>query len=95
MKLKWLPRATVDRQAQIAYIARDNVRAAIEQGDRIAGQVAELIDNPKMGRPGRKPGTRELVIHRTPFIVIYRIKGGLIELLRLLHGAQQWPPPEK
>ena len=26
-----------------------------------------------------------------PFIVVYRIKGEVIELLRILHGAQKWP----
>lgn len=44
-----------------------------------------------MGSVGRKQGARELVINRTPFIVVYRIKGKRIELLRLLHGSQQWP----
>lgn len=44
-----------------------------------------------MGRPGRKQGTRELVISRTPFIVVYRLKAKRIELLRVLHGSQQWP----
>jgi len=48
-----------------------------------------LIDHPKMGRTGRKKDTRELVISRTPFIMVYRIKGQRIELLRLLHGSQQ------
>jgi len=87
----WLRRAITDRDAQLDYIAQDNLRAAIEQGDRIAHQVGLLLQHPQMGRPGRKPGTRELVISRTPFIVIYRIKGERIELLRVLHGAQQWP----
>jgi len=44
-----------------------------------------------MGRPGRKKGTRELVISRTPFVVVYRAKGPRIEIIRLLHGAQRWP----
>jgi hypothetical protein len=44
-----------------------------------------------MGREGRVKGTRELVIGRSPFIAVYRIKGKRIEILRILHGAQQWP----
>jgi plasmid stabilization system protein ParE len=39
----------------------------------------------------RKRGTRELIINRTPCVAVYRIKGEQVELLRLLHGAQQWP----
>lgn len=93
MKLVWLPRAIADRDAQLDYIARDNPRASIEQGDRIETQISQLIEHPEMGRAGRKQGTRELVISRTSLIVIYRIKGRRIELVRVLHGAQQWPLP--
>jgi toxin ParE1/3/4 len=89
--LVWFKRAINDRDAQIDYIAQDNLLAAVSQGDRIEDQVDMLIDHPKMGRPGRKKDTRELVISRTPFIMVYRIKGQRIELLRLLHGSQQWP----
>lgn len=93
MTLVWLRRALNERDAQLDYIAQDNPLAAIEQGDRIAQQVNQLAQHPQLGRPGRKQGTRELVISRTPFIVVYRIKDERIELLRVLHGAQQWPKP--
>lgn len=91
MTLVWLQRAIDDRDAQLDYIAKDNPMAAVSQGDRIAEQIEILLQHPQMGRPGRKQGTRELVISRTPFIVVYRIKAKRIELLRVLHGAQQWP----
>ena len=87
--LVWLKRAIHDRDAQIDYIAQDNPLAAVSQGDRIDVQVDMLLQQPQMGRPGRKQGTRELVISRTPFIVVYRINGNRIELLRLLHGSQK------
>lgn len=89
--LVWLKRALNDRDAQLDYIAKDNPMAAISQGDRIEDQVDQLLQHPQLGRLGRKQGTRELVISRTPFIVVYRIKGKRIELLRLLHGSQKWP----
>lgn len=91
MTLVWLVRAIVDRDAQLDYIARENPFAAIDQGDHIARQVGQLVQHPEMGRPGRMQGTRELVVSRTPFIVIYRIQRERIELLRVLHGAQRWP----
>lgn len=97
MKLVWLPRAIADRDAQLDYIAQDNPKAAIEQGDWIERQANQLIEHPKMGRPGRKKGTRELVISRTPFIAVYRVKqrAKRIELIRVLHGSQQRPPTKK
>ncbi len=91
MKLVWLPKAIANRDAQIDYIAEDDPNAAIEQGDRIEQQISQLVKHPEMGRAGRKQGTRELVISRTPFIVVYRIKGKRIELMRILHGSRQWP----
>jgi toxin ParE1/3/4 len=89
--LQWLPKAIANRVEQIAYIAQDNPLAAIAQGDRIAEQVNMLLQHPEMGRQGRKKGTRELVISRTPFVVVYRVKGARIEVIRLLHSSQQWP----
>jgi toxin ParE1/3/4 len=50
-----------------------------------------LLEHPKMGRPGRVEGTRELVVSNTPFIVIYRLQGQHVEVIRLLHSAQLWP----
>lgn len=92
MKLFWLPKAIANRGDQLKYIAQDNPHAAIEQSNHIRKQVNLLLEYPEMGRPGRTKGTRELVISRTSFIVVYRLKAQRIEIMRLLHGSQQWPP---
>ena len=89
--VEWLPAAQRDFDDLVDYIAADHPSAAIAQGDEIEAQVSLLRDHPRMGRPGRVKGTRELVIVRTPFIAAYRIKGKAIQILRVLHGAQQWP----
>lgn len=91
MILEWLPIAKQDFETIVEYIAADNPAAAVEQGDEIEKQIFMLISYPKMGRPGRIKRTRELIIVRTPYIVAYRIKGKTIQILRVLHGVQQWP----
>ena len=93
MVLVWTPRARRAREEVIDYIAEDNPVAALGQLDEIERQTDMLIQHPEMGRPGRVDGTRELVVSRTPFIVVYRVKplAGRIELISFLHGAQQWP----
>ncbi|MCD2171373.1 type II toxin-antitoxin system RelE/ParE family toxin [Rhizobium sp. C4] len=93
MKIIWLPRAVADLNAQIDYIAADNPKSAIDIGDRVIIHVFHLGAHPEMGRSGRRTGTRELFVPRTPFVVVYRIRNQQLEILRLLHGAQQWPPP--
>jgi len=94
VKLVWLARARANRTDAIAYLAGGNPRAALDQLDEIERQTDMLMDYPEMGRVGRKRGTRELVLNRTPFIIVYRLRprAKRIEILRLLHGAQQLPP---
>ena len=46
---------------------------------------------PNRGRPGRIRNTRELIVSGLPFLIIYRIREGSIEINRVLHGAQKWP----
>jgi toxin ParE1/3/4 len=58
---------------------------------RILDTVAYLIEHPEIGRKGRILGTRELIIPGLPYIVPYRVRGGVIEILGVLHTAQQWP----
>jgi toxin ParE1/3/4 len=91
LSIRWLPQAQSNRLEQLEFIARDNPLAAINQDEEIERQINMLLAHPEMGRPGRVTGTRELVISGTPFVVIYRLQEQSIEVLRLLHSAQQWP----
>ncbi|PDT18763.1 type II toxin-antitoxin system mRNA interferase toxin, RelE/StbE family [Rhizobium sp. J15] len=94
MIVRWLAQALVDRERQIRHIFTQNPKAAIALDDIIRHQAKMLVDHPEAGRAGRLEGTRELVIPRTAFLLIYRLDrhARRVEILRLLHGAQQWPP---
>lgn len=93
MDIVWLPMARANRTNAIDYIAQENPRAALDQLDEIEQQSDMLAEYPEIGRAGRRRGTRELVVNRTPFILVYRVGSRLkrVEILRLLHGAQNWP----
>ena len=75
----------------IDYIARENPQAAARIAKQIWHAGASLGDNPRMGRPGRLPDSREWVVNRTPYVLAYRIKSNQIEIMRVLHGRQSWP----
>ena len=75
----------------VEHIAKQNPAVAVQVWDAVEKQVAQLEEFPLLGRAGRVPGTRELVIARTPYIVVYSANG-IVILLRLLHGAERWPP---
>ena len=80
------------RASQIAYVAERNPQAALDMANAIRVATDRLVTYARMGRPGRVPGTRELVVPQTPYIVIYEIKGDTVRILRVLHSAQNWPP---
>ena len=90
MDVRWLRSALANLDAEAEYVARDNV-AASRLVERIYEAVEQLKQYPSLGRAGRVPGTRELVVPRTAYILSYRVREGVVEILRVLHGARRWP----
>jgi toxin ParE1/3/4 len=91
MQVKWLRRALQNLEAEADYIARDNPAAARSFVLHVLESVAVLGEYPGIGRPGRVYGTRELVISRYPYIVPYRVRDNIVQLLRVFHTARKWP----
>ncbi len=92
MNIIWSPEAIEDLISLRAYIAEQSPAGARRIVLRILHVVEHLLpDNPHIGRPGRVPGTRELVIPRTPYIVPYRVQRGAVQILRVYHSARRWP----
>jgi plasmid stabilization system protein ParE len=73
------------------YLTADNPTAAEAQVDCILDAAEKLAQFPELGRKGRIPATRELVIPDTPFLIAYRIHKREVQLLAVLHGARRWP----
>ena len=91
MQIKWLRTALRNLDAEAESIARDNPAAANRVVQKIRATVNLLAEQPALGRPGRVPNTRELVISGTPYLAPYRVRSQVIDLLRVLHAARQWP----
>jgi toxin ParE1/3/4 len=89
--VRWTRSAAGHLRSAFEYLDAENPRAAIGSVERILAAVERLARFPQMGRAGRVPGTRELVLTGTPFLVAYRQKGRQIEVLALLHGTRKWP----
>lgn len=90
MKLSWTPEAIADRDAIFDYIEADNPAAALALDELFSEKAERLTDHPRLGRPGRVEGTRELVVHGN-YILVYDIMGDLARIVRVLHAARQWP----
>ena len=89
--LAWHPLARADLIELLTYIANDDPAAAYGVHDEIRRQVEALPAHPALGRSGRVPGTRELMIAGTPYLPAYRVAGEVVTVLRVLHGARRWP----
>lgn len=89
MEIRWTRRALENLEQIAAYIGTDNpVRARTFVGE-IKEKTELLRQFPALGRPGRVPGTRELVVHEN-YVVPYRVKDGVIQVLRVQHVARLW-----
>lgn len=95
MKIIWSPTAERNLDAIWEYIAQDNLDAADRIAERLRSAADMLITSPMMGRQGRLTGTRELVVADTPYILIYVPLRSHIDIARVVHGAQDWPPRPK
>ena len=90
MRVRWTEEALQHLREAYDYIQMDKPSAAARMADLIEAAASHLGLFPAMGRPSKWPGTRELAIAGTPFILVYRVKNNVLEILALYHGAQDW-----
>jgi addiction module RelE/StbE family toxin len=90
LALEWTSQAEGDLLAIVAYIAEENPDAAQALKDEIEAKSGRLPQHPKLYKPGRVKGTREMVT-RPNYVVIYRETRTEVTILRVLHAARQWP----
>ncbi|MGZ5904192.1 MAG: type II toxin-antitoxin system RelE/ParE family toxin [Reyranella sp.] len=88
-ELVWTTRALTEFDEIIAYIRSQDPATADQVVARIDERVGLLLSHPRLGRPDRVRGTRELVV--APFIVAYEVIDGLIVVLAVLRGSRRWP----
>ena len=92
MKVIWTQTARRDLESLRDYILEHDPGAASRIAAAVHDSVETLMQFPARGRPGRLPGTRELVVAGTPYVVPYKLEGDVLVIIAVLHGAQHWPP---
>jgi toxin ParE1/3/4 len=92
MRVEWSTGAVLDLKAISEYIEQDR---NLEIANRITRTVYDAVQSlrtmPHRGREGRVKDTRELLVPRLPYIVVYRLLEERILILNIVHGAQRWP----
>ena len=91
MRFRWLRKALRNLDDEAAHIAAEDPAAARLVVKRVLNAVAMLEEQPGLGRPGRVPSTRELVVAKTRYIVPYRVRGKVVEILRVFHTSRRLP----
>ena len=92
MRLAWSAHAVSDLQAISEYIEQDRNLVTANRVTRIIYDAARsLRSHPYRGRYGRLANTRELIVPRIPYVVIYRVLQERVTIVSVLHGAQRWP----
>jgi toxin ParE1/3/4 len=84
--------AVADLEAISKYIEQDR---DVEAANRVARAIYEAVQGlrtmPYRGRSGRIENTRELVMPRFRYLVIYRVFEARVLILNIVHGARRWP----
>jgi len=91
MRVRWLRKALRNLDDEASFVAADDAAAARLVVERVIEAVAQLAEQPGLGRPGRVQGTRELVVSKTRYIVPYWVHGDTMEVLRVFHTSRRLP----
>jgi addiction module RelE/StbE family toxin len=95
LALRWSRDALRDLDDIFDFVSKRNPQAAHDVIARIRARARTLLQQPAMGRIGRVHGTREFVLGDLPYVLPYRVTADAVEIVRVLHGARQWPPVEE
>ncbi|WP_084032076.1 type II toxin-antitoxin system RelE/ParE family toxin [Desulfonatronum lacustre] len=87
--LRWTLIALADFEHAHDYVAQDNSESARRIAQRIMDATKKILRFPRIGRVGEDEETREYLVPKTPYMLIYSINGDTIELLRVWHMSQK------
>ena len=87
MQIGWTEQAISDLSEIEDYIAQDKPEAARRVATHLWSSVEHLAEFPRVGRPGRRPDTRELTI--PPYVITYRLRPDRLEILSVWHGRRE------
>jgi len=89
VEIVWSPLAPARLQEIHAFVALDNPDAGERLATRIVALVEALRNHPYLGRAGAEPGSRELVIGGTPYVVLCRVGGERVTINTIRRAAQR------
>ena len=89
----WTLSAAADLEAIVEYIFRDSEFYATAVARELLAAARSLTTFPERGRmvpEYEDPTVRQIIVRR--YRLVYRVRPERVEVLRIIHGAQQMPP---
>ena len=91
LRIRWTRPALLDFIAAQERIAEESPVAARQVAFRIYEATRMLREYPYIGRLGHDEDTREWLVQRTPYLLVYELRDDMIEITRLWHTSQNRP----
>lgn len=95
MNLVWASAAAEEWTEQYRFYFARNPAAARRMRERVMERAGQLRQFPRMGKPGRVDGSRELVIPGTPFVLVYDENPARVEILHVHDTRQNFEESEE
>jgi len=92
VKLRWTQRAVADLEEISDYLLSVSPTSWERLVTRIEAVTEYLLQFPHMGKMGLVSGTREFVLSGTPYIIVFRVREDVVQVLSIRDGRMQLPP---
>lgn len=86
MQIDWTKQAIEDISEIEVYISQDRLATAKRVAAHLWSSVEHLAEFPELGKPGRRPGTRSLIV--PPYVITYRVHSYRVEILSVWHSRR-------
>jgi toxin ParE1/3/4 len=90
-QLEFSVRSIANLEAIQLHIAADNPVAASQVIESVASAADKLMDFPMLGHVGRRLGTRELVLPKYPYTIVYRLTVKKVIIAAVIHQSRRNP----
>jgi len=82
----------IDELADYLIGQEESFQLAEEIVKRILQAPERLSVMPWSGKPGRVPDTRELIVQKTRYSLVYSVSDTTVFILRVMHSSRLFPP---
>ncbi len=85
----WTKRSLGNIEKELEYYGNISKKVANDLSKLIIHSVNKIAQMSGIGREGKIIGVREFVLQTFPYIIVYRVRNNLIEILTIIHQKRK------